>query len=475
MKKSQGLLIAGMLAMTAIPAWLTASAGEDGGVGGVQYDRVAPDGRVLTEQEILELLQRSGQATTNIDPNNVEVEYQATGNTIAAETNICCENVEEVVTETVEVQETTTYMDEITEREIIQPIERTLIQPVERQILQGRTETVTEETRFEEEVLPLQVQQDDVPAVQEVIIPQETFETRETVTETFEDVVSQRDVIQPVVRTTVVPVKRRVIRPQVENITGETRYETRTAPLRVEADTVPPLNEYTTEQVNTVTREEVTETVIDAVTRRDVIQPVERTVVQPIERRILQPQTETVTAPVRYEEEVLPVRVDRGPRPQMVENVIPQYIEKTVLEVEDIYIDQVTRNVTQPVVITTIQPVERRILRGRKDTVTAPVRYEEQFLAGRVEAVQIPQTQVNYIPQVNETTRNDFRESYFEAVTRREVIQPVVRTQVQPVQIVRYTPRTETITAPTQYETIRASAVTVNVGAAECVCVPVGY
>lgn len=464
MKIANGLMISGMLAMTAVPAW----AGNDGGVGGVDYAATSGQARVLTEQEILDLLARSGEASA-LDPANVEVQYQGALSDVAVETTECCENVSEAVTEELDVQETTTFVDAVTEREIIQPVERTLIQSVERRVLQPRTETVTDAVQFEEQVLPVRVEEDPVPPVVENVIPQETVEVREEVTEVFEDVVAQRDIIQPIVRTTVIPVQRRIDREQIVQETAPTRFETRTAPLQVIPAPVPAVNEFTTEQVTEVVREEVSDSYVDFVERRDVIQPIERTIVQPVERRILQGQTETVTAPTQFTEERLQTRFEQGPRPQVRENIIPQYIDKTILEVQDVYVDRVTRNVTQPVVITTVQPVVRQQIQPRRETVTAATRFETDYLPGRVIDVQVPETVVNYIPQVNETVREDYRESYFQAVTRRDVIQPIVRTQVQPVQITRYNGITETVTAPTQYETVRANLVVLNVGGG-CLC-----
>ena len=146
MKLANGLMIAGTLAMTAIPAW----AGNDGGVGGVDYTAMSGEARVLSEQEILDLLARSGEASAQINPNDVDIQYMGAESEIAISSELCCENVNEVVTERTQVEETETYIDAVTDREIIQPVERTLIQPVTRQVIQGRTETVTEATRYEE-------------------------------------------------------------------------------------------------------------------------------------------------------------------------------------------------------------------------------------------------------------------------------------------------------------------------------------
>ena len=469
MKRANGLMIAGMLAMTAIPAW----AGNDGGVGGVDYQAMSGEARVLTEQEILDLLARSGQASAQIDPNNVDIQYLGSQSDIAVETELCCENVNEVVTERTQIEETETYIDAVTEREIIQPIERTLIQPVTREILQGRTETVTEAVQYEEEVLPLIVESDEVPTVTEEVIAQESFETREEVTERVEEVVARGDDGHIVQRTTVVPVQRRIDRPVVVEETAPTLYETRTAPLEVIPAPTPVVNEYITPQITEVVEQQVTEEFIDVVTQRDVIQPVERTIVQPIERRILRPQTETVTAPTQYREEYLAQQVEYEARPQVVENIIPQYVDQTVLEIEDVFVDRVTRNITQPVEITTIQPVERQFIRGRTETVTAPVQYETEYLPSQRMALSVAPPRVNYIPRVNEVRVDDYRETYFEAVTRREIIQPIVTTRIQPVEVVRYVGVTETVTAPTQYETIQAGQVVLNVGGG-CVCAP-GY
>jgi hypothetical protein len=189
-----------------------------------------------------------------------------------------------------------------------------------------------------------------------------------------------------------------------------------------------------------------------------------RTTIQPVERQILQGTTETSTAETQYYEERLPVQVNTEPAPAVTENIQPQISERTVFEVEDVYIDQITRNIIQPVVITTVQPIERRLVRAQSETVTAPVQYEEQRLPGRVEDAIIPETVVNYIPQVTEETREEYSESTFQAVTQRDVIQPIVRTLIQPVEIRRPRVQTETVTAPTRYETVRASMVVLNVG-----------
>ncbi|GGB71684.1 MULTISPECIES: hypothetical protein [Henriciella] len=460
MKLTSKLLVS-VVALSALPIVAHAD-GDKSWTGQAVGDRYTSSGsetgeRVLTDAEIRDIISRSGASGP------ADVRYMG-GSETAIETNLCCENVEERVTEQTEVEETTTYFDAVTRREITQPVERTLIQPIERRIVRGRTEEVTEPTRYEEERLPVIIEQDDVPAIVENVTEDVTVENVEEATETYYDVITRREITQPVERTTVVPVQRRITRPRTETVTAETRYETVRAPVRIEEQPVPAIVENITEQVNEVTRDEVTETYVDAVTRRDVYQPVVKTMVQPIERRILRGTTETVTNPTRYEEERLPVRVETSPAPQVVEEIIPQVTERTVLEVEDVYIDQVTRNVIQPVVITTIQPVERRVLRAQTERVTAPTRYEEERLPVRVEADPIPETQINYIPQVSTQSREEVTESYFEAVTQRNVIQPVVRKIIQPVEYRRVRAQTERVTAPTRYETQRASLVVLNVG-----------
>ena len=467
MKVSTKIML-GMVAFAALPISAHADGEANTWTKDAVGERYAADGastsdQILTDAEIRDIISQSG-----VNGGNTDVRYMG-GSQTAIESTLCCENVEEQVTEQTEVQETTTYFDAVTRREVIQPVERTLIQPIERQVVNGRTETVTEPTRYEEEYLPVRVEQQPVPQVVENVIPEVSTETVEEVTETYYDAVTRRDVIQPVERTTVVPVQRRITRPRFETVTNDTIYETRTAPLQVDQAPVPQLVENVTEQVTENVQEQYSETMIDAVTRRDVYQPVVKTMIQPVERRILQPQTETVTAPVRYEEERLAPRVETEGAPRIVENVIPQIVDRTVVEVEDVYIDQVTRNVIQPVVITTVQPIERRLLNARTETVTNPTRYEESYLPGRVEAASIPQTQVNYIPQVETQTREDVSETYFQAVTRRDVIQPIQRTIIQPVEYRRVRGTTETVTAPTRYETVRASLVVLNVGAG-CAC-----
>ena len=446
MKKAKTLLVAGLVAAAMVP-----------------QSALAQGDRVLSQSEINDLLNQARNNGFAVNGNDVDVQYVG-GSQDAVSQEICCENVDEQVVQNTEVQETTTYFDAVTSRTIIQPVERTLVQPIERRIVRARTETITEDTRFEEERLPVRVESDPVPTPVDNLIPQETTQTREETTESFYDAVTQRDVIQPIVRTTVIPVQRRITRPRTETITNETRFETRTAPVRVESDPVPAAAESVEEQVQTVTRDEVTETFVDAVAQRDIIQPVVRTIVQPVEIRRLRPQTETITNETQFVEERLPVRVETEPAPAPVENLIPQISERTVLEVEDVYTDQITRNIIQPVVITTIQPVERRLLRAQSETITRDPIFQEERLAGIVEADPMPATVDNFIPQVTTENREEITETFFDAVTQRDIIQPIVRTLVQPVEIRRVRGQTETLTNDTQFETVRASLVVLNVG-----------
>jgi hypothetical protein len=457
MKIKKSFMAVSVLAVSAFPL---AAIAQDSG------ERYSPRGeqanRVLSQSEIDDLIAQARNSGVSVN-GQADVRYVG-GSDAAVETVQCCENVEERVEERSEVKETESFFDAVTSREIIQPIQRTLIQPVERRVPQGRNETVTEDMRFEENRLPVRIERDPVPQVVVNNIPQETTETREEVTETFYDVVGRREIIQPVERTTVVPVQRRITRNRVETVTAEPRFEQRSAPVQVQADAVPQVSESVIPQVTEVVQEEYTETPVPFVSQRDILQPMTRTTIQPVERQILQGTTETSTAETQYYEERLPVQVNTEPAPAVTENIQPQISERTVFEVEDVYIDQITRNIIQPVVITTVQPIERRLVRAQSETVTAPVQYEEQRLPGRVEDAIIPETVVNYIPQVTEETREEYSESTFQAVTQRDVIQPIVRTLIQPVEIRRPRVQTETVTAPTRYETVRASMVVLNVG-----------
>ncbi len=392
-----------------------------------------------------------------------DVRYVGSNQT-AVETVQCCENVEERVEERTEVKETETVFNAVTQRDVIQPVQRTLIQPIERRVARGRVESSTEAERVEENRLPVRIERDPVPQVVTNTIPQERTETREERTETTYDAVGRREVIQPVERTTVVPVQRRITRPRVETVTAEPRYEQRVAPAQMQAAQVPQVTENTIPQITEQTREEVTETFVDFVERRDVTQPVRRITIQPVERQRLVGRTETVTNAEQRVEERLAARVETIPAPALTETIVPQVTERTVFEVEDVFIDQVTRNVIQPVIITTVQPIERQRLVAQTETVTAPVQFEEQRLTGRVIDAVIPQTVTNFIPVVSEETREEASESTFEAVTQRDVIQPIIRTLVQPIEVRRPNLTTETVTAPTRYETVRASLVVLNVG-----------
>ncbi len=467
MRLTKRILI-GVAAIAVLPMMAFAdgeSSSWDGQVAGERYagSGAATSERILSDAEIRDIISRSGANGANTD-----VRYMG-GSQTAIETTMCCENIEEQVETRSEVEETTSYVDAVTRREILQPVQRTLIQPIERRVAQGRTEESTEAMRFEENRLPVRIERDPTPSVTENYIPQVTTETRDEVTESYYDVVTRRDIIQPVERTTVIPVQRRIVRPRTETVTNDTRYETNRAPLERRADPIPAMVENLTEEVTTVTEERYTETMVPYVSTHDVYQPMTRTTIQPIERQILRGTTETRTDETRYEEERLPLRVETEAAPQVVENIIPQVTERTILEVEDVYIDQITRNVIQPVVVTTIQPIEYIRVNSLTENVTNEVRYEEEILPGRVEDVVIPETVMNYIPQLTEEFVEEHSESYFEAVVQRDVYQPVVRTIIQPIEYRRVNATTETITNPTRYETVRASLVVLNLGA-PCNC-----
>lgn len=419
--------------------------------------------RVLTDEEIRNIISQSGANGANSD-----VRYLG-GSQTAIETIMCCENVEEQIETRTEIEETTEYVDAVTRREITQPVQRTLIQPITREVLQGSVEDITEERVYETRRLDTQYVRDDVPTVVENYIPQVTTETRDEVTETYYDVVTRREIIQPVERTTVVPVQRRIIRPVTETITNEIRYETQTAPVQRNSVIVPATIENVTDEVTTVTEDQYTEKVVPYIATRNIYQPKTVTTIQPIERQILRGRTESITEATRYEEERLPMRVETENAPGVVENITPQVSERTILEVEDVYIDNVTRNIIQPVVVTTIQPVVNEVLQGRVETETRATRYETETLSGKTEAVSVPQTAVNYIPQLVEEYQEENSESYFEAVTQRDIYQPVVRTIIQPIEVRKMNPKTETVTNATRYETVRASLVVLNIGA-PCNC-----
>jgi hypothetical protein len=464
MKIANGLVIAGMLAMTAIPAW----AGNDGGKGGVDYSAVSGNARVLTDQEIRDLLARSGEAA-KLNAGDVDVKYLGAMSDAAIASELCCENINEVVTEERKVEETTIPVDKVTEREIIQPIEINRIQPVLKEVINPQTEEIVEDVKREQVVLQPIIDKDPVPQLKENIIVQEQIVDKVDRAERVEEVIAEREIIQPIVRTTIVPVQRRIDRPVIVEDTLDVRYETRRAPTKVIPAPAPQVNVYTTEDVTVVDSEEYSEKRVDVVTKRNVYQPIERTIVQPIERQILQPQTKQIQADTQYKQEVLPGRVEYGPRPQLSENVVEQYVDKTILEVSDVYVDRVTKNVTQPVRITTIEPVQREVIRPRKETIQSDVQYRTERLPVRVIPAQPVQPVINYIEQVTEKQVEDYRESYYQAVTQHDIIQPVVTTRVQPVEYVRYQGVTEVIERPVRYETVRADTVILNVGVG-CIC-----
>ena len=462
MKFSKSIIVG--LATAALLPFSAAADGDktswDGQVAGERYSAggSATADRALSDEEIRDIIARSGSSGANTD-----VRYMG-GSDTAIETIMCCENVEEQIETRTEIEETTEYVDAVTRREIIQPVQRTLIQPITREVLQGSVEEITEDRVYETNRLATRIERDEVPAVVENYIPQVTTETRDEVTETYYDVVTRRDIIQPVERTTVVPVQRRIIRPVTETVTNEIRYETRTAPVQRNSIAIPATVETVTEDVTTVTEEQYSEKVVPYIQTRNVYQPKTITTVQPIERQILRGTTETITQDMRFEEERLPVRIETEAAPAVTENLIPQVTERTILEVEDVYIDNVTRNVIQPVIITTIQPVVNEVLNGRTEMETRATRYESETLAGQLESVSIPDTIVNYIPQVEEAYEEERTETYFEAVTQRDIYQPVTRTIIQPIEVRKMNARTETITNPTRYETVRASLVVLNIG-----------
>ncbi len=462
MKFSKSIIVG--LATAALLPFSAAADGDktswDGQVAGERYSAsgAATADRTLSDEEIRDIIARSGSSGANTD-----VRYMG-GSDTAIETIMCCENVEEQIETRTEIEETTEYVDAVTRREITQPVQRTLIQPITREVLQGSVEEVTEDRVYETNRLATRIERDPVPTVVENYIPQVTTETRDEVTETYYDVVTRRDIIQPVERTTVVPVQRRIVRPVTETVTNEIRYETRTAPVQRNSVAIPATIENITEDVTTVTEEQYSEKIVPYIQTRNVYQPKTITTIQPVERQILRGTTESITEDMRYEEERLPVRIETEAAPAVTENIIPQVTERTILEVEDVYIDNVTRNVIQPVIITTIQPVVNEVLNGRTETETRATRYETETLAGKLEAVAVPQTVVNYIPQVEEVFEEERSETYFEAVTQRDIYQPVTRTIIQPIEVRKVNARTETVTNPTRYETVRASLVVLNIG-----------
>lgn len=466
MKLTRKILI-GAVAAAALPMAAFADGDGKSWEGQAVGDRYTAVGsttsdRILTDAEIRDIIAQSGAPAGATDVRYV-------GGSQTADTEYCCGGTEEQVQQVTDVQTTEEVIDFVSERVLTQPIERTLIQPVTREILQARDEDITEDMVFETNRLPVRVDRDSVPAVQTEFIPQVEENYREETTERFYDVVTQRDLIQPIERTVVVPVQRRITRPRTETITAEPRFETITAATQKNSIVVPQTIITTNDVLSEKTDTRVTEVMVPYVATRNVFQPKTITTIQPIERQILRPQTETITEDTIYEEVILNARVEREPAPGTVENIIPQVSERTVLEVEDIYIDQVTRNIIQPVVVTTVQPVINEVLRGRVESETLPTRFEDRTLQTISEGVSVPQTVVNYIPQVQNVSQEEYSETYFDAVTRRVVYQPKVINTVQPVIIERAQARTETQTLPTRYETVRASLVVLDIGA-PCAC-----
>lgn len=467
MKLSKSILI-GAAAATLLPFAAFADGDQTSWDGQTAGERYAVTGattadRALSDDEIRDIIARSGATGDNSD-----VRYLG-GSDIAIETTLCCENVDEQIETRTEIEETTEYVDAVTRREIIQPVQRTLIQPITNEVLAGSVEDITEDRVYETNRLEMRYERDDTPAVVENYIPQVTTENVEEVTETYYDAITRREIIQPVERTTIVPVQRRIIRPITETITNEIRYETRTAPVQRESVMIPATVENITEDMTTVTEEQYTERTVPYIATRNVYQPKTVTTVQPIERQILRGRTESITQDTRYEEERLPVRIETADAPGVVENITPRLTERTILEVEDVYIDNVTRNIIQPVIVTTVQPVVKEVLNGRTETETRATRYETETLASKTNSVSIPDTVVNYIPQLTEEYQEERSESYFEAVTQRDIYQPVVRKIIQPVEIRKVNAKTETVTNATRYETVRASLVVLNIGA-PCDC-----
>ncbi|MEL7231284.1 MAG: hypothetical protein AAGJ85_02085 [Pseudomonadota bacterium] len=466
MKFTRKILI-GAVAAAALPIAAFADgdgSSWDGQAVGERYTAVGSTSsdRVLTDAEIRDIIARSGAPSGSTD-----VRYVGGSQTV--ETEYCCGGTEEQVEQRTDVRTTEEPVDFVSERVLTQPVQRTLIQPVTREILQPRDEDITEDMVFETNRLPVRVERDPTPQLQTEFVPQVTENFREETTETFYDVVTQRDLIQPIERTVVVPVQRRITRPRTETITAEPRFETITAPTQRNSVAVPQTIVTTNEVLTETTDTRVTDVMVPYVATRNIFQPKTITTIQPVERQILNARTEEITEDTVFEEIRLDPRVEREAAPAAVENIIPQVTERTVLEVEDVYIDQVTRNIIQPVVITTVQPVINEVLRGRVESETLSTRFEERTLPGITEGVSVPQTVVNYIPQVQEVFEEEYSESRFDAVTRRIVYQPKVVNTIQPVIIERPRARTETQTLPTRYETVRASLVVLDLGA-PCNC-----
>lgn len=462
MKLSKSMMI-GVATLSLLPVAAFADGDKSSWDSTASGERYAASGattaeRALSDEEIRDIIRRSGA-----NDGNTEIRYLG-GPQTAIETIMCCENVEEQIETRTEIEETVEYIDAVTRREITQAVQRTLIQPITREVLNPSVENITEDRVYVTNRLDTRIERDAVPAVTENYIPSLTTETVEEVTETYYDVLTTREVIQPIERTTVVPVQRRIVRPVTETVTNDIRYETRTAPVQHKTIEIPATVETVTEDITTINKDQVTEKVIPYVAERNIYQPKTITTIQPIERQILRPKTETITEATRYEEERLPVRVEIEEAPRLVETLTPQLTERTVLEVEDVYIDNVTRNVVQPVIVTTIQPVVSQVLKGRTETITNAVRYESETLPGKIERAYAPDTVINYIPQVKEVHEEEYSKTYFDAVTHRDIHQPVHKKIIQPVEVRKMNPKHETITNPTRYETVRASLVVLNIG-----------
>ena len=419
--------------------------------------------RPLTEREIQNILAQSGLSETSPD-----VVYLDGSETVEASV-ACCEILEEEVETRLQVEEVVETIDVVTQRDIIQPVERTEIQPIIRERLEGRVEEIARPRIYETRRLAPKTIRDDVPELVENIIPKVSVETREDVTETIYDVVTQRDIIQPIERTTVIPVQRRILRPVTETVVNETRYETFVAPEQRESIELPETVETVREEINVRRETEYTDKPVPYVAERKIYQPKTITTIQPVIHQKLRGRTESQSAMPLYEEERLPTRVESEPTPQLVERVQTEIRERTVLEVEDIYVDQVTRTVIQPIVVTTVQPVIKSVLRGRTEVETRMPRHETEILPTKFESVSIPETVETLIPQITELMQEEHSETYFDALTQRDIYQPILRTLIQPVEVRKVNPVSETVTNPTQYETVRVGLVVLTVEA-PCAC-----
>ena len=118
----------------------------------------------------------------------------------------------------------------------------------------------------------------------------------------------------------------------------------------------------------------------------------------------------------------------------------------------------------QPVIVSTVQPVVKEVLKGRTETITNATIYETETLSTIKESVRVPDTVVNYIPQITEEHKEEYSETHFEAVTHRDIYQPMVRKIIQPIEVRKMNPKHEAVTNPTRYETVRASLVVLNIG-----------